>query len=195
MFSVASRSEKSLSPAMQGRLKEALQQIVDEEGGQDAAAKYLGLSAGYVSELRSGGRGGGAKILNALFQKRPELLARVLGMATPERVELERRLGEIAEYLTLRPGSLVSLWDRSGEGGLSKNQELPEHVHRAAMATVYLEGVTIEAAYQAAVTAWLRNRDSPPGNRPKAWLDDIRDALPESERTGVRPVMKTRKSQ
>ena len=181
------RRQKSLAPDAQARLREALARLETELGTGVAVAKLLGISQGYVTELRKGTRGGGMKLLQTLIAKRPDLAAYVLGTEAPA---IDARLVTLAKRLALDPDVLVPLWELPGAEDVLDEVGVPEYVRRAAMATVYLDGVTIEAAYSAAVTAWLRHRDDQTmGQRPRAWLDEIRDALPRHEETGIQPVV------
>lgn len=181
------RRQKSLAPDAQTRLREALARLEAELGTGVAVAKLLGISQSYVTELRKGTRGGGMRVLQTLIAKRPDMAAYVLGTEPPA---LDARLVTLAKRLALDPDVLVPLWELPGAGDVLDEVGVPEYVRRAAMATVYLDGVTIEAAYAAAVTAWLRSRDDETiGKRPRAWLDEIRDALPRHEETGIQPVV------
>lgn len=54
--------------------------MVMELGGQKQSASRLGVSQGYLSEFISGGRGGGAKLFEAIAAKYPTKLADILGL-------------------------------------------------------------------------------------------------------------------
>ena len=139
-----------------------------------------------MTELRKGTRGGGMKLLQTLIAKRPDMAAYVLGTEPPA---LDARLVTLAKRLALDPDVLVPLWELPGAEDVLDEVGVPEYVRRAAMATVYLDGVTIEAAYSAAVTAWLGPRRRDDREASPAWLDEIRDALPRHEETGNQPVV------
>lgn len=71
---VAARGDKSLDPDTQARIVELLREFISDVGGQSAAAKALGISQGYLSEILSGNRGGGQKLLRGLARHRPDIL-------------------------------------------------------------------------------------------------------------------------
>lgn len=72
--------KKKSDLSVQDRLREVVRSMVMELGGQKQSASRLGVSQGYLSEFISGGRGGGAKLFEAIAAKYPTKLADILGL-------------------------------------------------------------------------------------------------------------------
>lgn len=70
---VAKNGGKSLDGETQARVSELLRAFINDVGGQAAAAKAIGISQGYLSEVLSGNRGGGGKLIRGLAKYRPEI--------------------------------------------------------------------------------------------------------------------------
>lgn len=64
---------KSLDTQVQAKVTELLRSFINDVGGQSLAAKKLGISQGYLSEVLSGNRGGGGKLIRGLAKYRPEI--------------------------------------------------------------------------------------------------------------------------
>lgn len=87
---VPSHGDKSFDPETQAKVTALLRSYINEVGGQSAAAKALGISQGYLSEILSGNRGGGQKLIRGLAKHRPEIVE-LLVTGTSRSVALDPR--------------------------------------------------------------------------------------------------------
>lgn len=83
-FAMAKAGGKSLDPDMQAAAVRMLREFIESVGGQATAAKQLGISQGYLSEVLNGNRGGGQKLLKGLARFRPDIVALFMGTTPPE---------------------------------------------------------------------------------------------------------------
>lgn len=70
---VAGPDNKSLDKATQARVTELLRDFIEKAGGQAPAAEAIGISQGYLSDILSGKRGAGQKLIRGLGKHRPDI--------------------------------------------------------------------------------------------------------------------------
>lgn len=146
---MATKTGKSLTPAQNEHVREALRELVDKDfnGNQSAAAKSLGVTQSLVSEVLAGGRGVGPKLIQTLADYTGRTIDELYGRAPLPRIHAGMEvLGRRHDWPAVRAEAITKARtvtaadiDRVGEVALSQPPDTltAEFVLRMAEALLY----------------------------------------------------------